>query len=109
MIALEREASLRVQPGTRVEITCLSGVLWVTQAGDSRDLFLARGESLEILPRGVTFVTALESSTVRLLDCGVVPRASRAWWYGARRALALWSKLAARTTAVIRPRAAVTE
>src|SRR4249920_1968368 len=109
MIALEREASLRVEPGTRVEITCLSGVLWVTQAGDSRDLFLAPGESLEILPRGVTLVTALESSTVRVLDGGVEPRASRAWWHSARRGLALWSRLAARTTAVIKPRAAATE
>jgi hypothetical protein len=109
MITLEREASLRVEPGTRVEITCVSGVLWVTQEGDSRDLFLAPGESLELLPRGVTLVTALESSTVRVLDSGVEPRASRAWWDSAWRGLALWSRLVARTTAVIKPRVTVTE
>ena len=109
MIALEREASLRVEPGTRVEITCLSGVLWVTQEGDSRDLFLARGASLELLPRGVTLVTALESSTVRVLDSGVGPRALRAWWDSARRGLPLWNRLSARNTAVIKPRARVAQ
>lgn len=109
MIALEREASLRVEPGTRVEITCVSGVVWVTQRGDLRDLFLARGESLELLPRGATLVTALEPSMVRVLDCGVEPRAQHAGWAGIRCALARWSRLAARTTAVTGSSAAVTD
>ena len=69
MIALEREASLRVEPGTRVEIACLSGVVWITHAGDARDLFLAPGESLVLPPRGVTLMTALEPATVRVVDC----------------------------------------
>lgn len=109
MIALERETSLRVEPGTSVEITCLSGVVWVTQEGDSRDLFLARGEWLDLLPRGVALVTALEASTVRVLDRGAQPRAPRTWRDSARRGLALWSRLATRTTAVVKPGAAATE
>jgi hypothetical protein len=68
MIALEREASLRVESGSRVEIACMSGVLWITHEGDVRDLFLARGESLVSPVRGVTLVTALEPATVRVLD-----------------------------------------
>jgi hypothetical protein len=109
MIALEREAYLRVEPGTRVEIACVSGVVWVTQRGDLRDLFLARGESLKLLPRGVTMVTALEPSMVRVLDCAVEPHAQRTWWASIYGALARWSRLAARTTAVIGSSAAVTD
>jgi hypothetical protein len=51
MIALENETS----------------VLWVTQEGDLRDLFLASGESLRLTGRGLTIVTALEPSLVRLV------------------------------------------
>jgi Protein of unknown function (DUF2917) len=107
VLALEREASLRVEPRTRVEITCLSGVLWVTQEGDSRDLFLAPGESFKLLPRGVTLVTALEAAAVRVLDSSVEPRSPRFGWTVAGRVFALWSGLAARRSAVIKPRAAV--
>jgi hypothetical protein len=114
MIVLERETSLRVEPGTRVEIACLSGVLWVTQQGDLRDLFLGPGDSLELLPRGRTLVTALEPSLVRVVDAVARPRAQRAWWARVERRLtlwrgALWRGLGARTTAVIGPRAAVAE
>lgn len=109
MIALERETSLRVEPGTRVEIACLSGVVWITQQGDLRDLFLAPGESLELLPRGRTLVTALEPSMVRVVDAGVRPRAVRAWWARVARSRELWTRLRARTTAVIGPRSAVAE
>jgi hypothetical protein len=109
MIALERETSLRVEPGTRVEIACLSGVVWITQQGDLRDLFLAPGESLELLPRGRTLLTALEPSLVRVVDAGATRRAERARWVPAKRARELWARLRARTTAVIGPRPAVTE
>jgi Protein of unknown function (DUF2917) len=98
MIALEREASVRVEPGARIEIVCLSGVLWVTQEGDCRDLFLAPGESLELFPRGATLVTALEPSTLRAVDRGTRGGLWRRWWGNAKRAT---------TTVVIRPGAAL--
>jgi len=68
MIALENETSVRVKAGTAVEIACVSGVLWVTQEGDVRDMFLAPGESLRLAGRGLTIVTALEPSLVRLIE-----------------------------------------
>ena len=80
MIALEREASVRVEPGTRIEISCLSGVLWVTQEGDYRDLFVAPGESLELSPRGATLLTALEPSTLRAVDRKKRRGWLRGWW-----------------------------
>jgi hypothetical protein len=109
MIALEREASLRVEPGTRVEVACLSGVVWITQQGDLRDLFLAAGESLALLPRGRTLVTALEASMVRIVDADARPRAVRDWWARAARGRALWTRLRARTTAVIGPRSTLAD
>ena len=105
-IALEREASLRVEPGTRVEIVCLSGVVWITQQGDLRDLFLAPGESIKLLPRRRTLATALVPSLVRVVDGGTAPLARKAW--GGRFA-AWWTRMRARTTAVIGPRSAVAE
>lgn len=102
MIALEREASLRVEPGSRVEIACLSGVVWVTCEGDTRDFFLAHGESLVPPTRGVTMVTALEPATVRVLDCAEQRSASR-WCTGlARMGTAPWRRLAMRTAAIVR-------
>jgi hypothetical protein len=109
MIALEREASLRVEPGTRVELVCLSGVVWITQQGDLRDLFLAPGESLRLLSRGRTLVTALEPSLVRVVDSGARQRAVRAWWARPERLRGLWTRLRARAMVVIGPRPAVTE
>lgn len=109
VIALERETSLRVEPGTRMEIACLSGVVWITQQGDLRDLFLGPGESLKLLPRGRTLVTALEPALVRVVDAGPEPRARRALWAWAERCSALWARLRARTTAVTGPRPAVAE
>jgi gamma-glutamylcysteine synthetase len=94
MIALEREASLRVEPGTRVELACLSGVVWITQQGDLRDR---------------TLVTALEPSLVRIVDAGARPRTARAWWARAERLRALWARLRVRVTGAIEPRPAVTE
>jgi len=106
MSALEREASLRVEPGTRVEIACLSGVVWITHAGDPRDLFLASGESLVLPPRGVTLITALEPATVRVVDRAAQRHTALRWWPGFARAIRglLWRPaLAAGTTAVIKP------
>jgi hypothetical protein len=108
MIALQREASLRVEPGSRVEITCLSGVVWVTYEGDTRDFFLAHGESLVPPVRGVTMVTALEPATVRVLDYAE-QRSSR-WWTRAMvivRGVASWRRLSTRTAVIVRPQGAV--
>ena len=62
---LEPDASLRIRSRRHVEIVCLSGLLWVTQAGEVRDLFVASGESLQLAAAGLLLVTALEPSTLR--------------------------------------------
>jgi hypothetical protein len=68
VIALARDQSLRLEPGVHVEIDCAAGVLWITEEGDLRDLFLAHGESLELAPLGTAMVTALEPARVGVTD-----------------------------------------
>jgi hypothetical protein len=104
MIALESESSVRVKAGTAVEITCVAGVLWVTQEGDPRDLFLAPGESLRLAGRGLTIVTALEPSFVRLVEGARISVRSSTWlrvlrwWRMATAALVRLHTIGPRTT-----------
>ena len=65
-IALEPEEPLRLQGGTTLEIACLSGVVWITQQGDLRDLFLAPGESIRLELRHLALITALEPAAVKV-------------------------------------------
>ncbi|HET6280842.1 MAG TPA: DUF2917 domain-containing protein [Polyangia bacterium] len=67
-VSLERERSLRVARGAEVQVTCASGVLWVTCEGDLRDVILTAGQSFTIKHRGVTLVTALKAATVWVRD-----------------------------------------
>jgi hypothetical protein len=55
--------------GRRVE--CLSGSLWITQDGDSRDIVLSPGEAFDFDRRGDALVSALDESRYLLLDACV--------------------------------------
>jgi hypothetical protein len=103
MIALEREQSLRIAPGVRVEIDCAAGVLWITQEGDVRDLFLARGESLTLTPRGAAIVTALEPARIGLTDL----RRNRLTASPLRAALLRCVQLGRRLVGALRPAPAI--
>lgn len=76
MIELDPEGSLRIEQGTSIEVTCLSGVVWITQERDVRDLFLAPGESMLLRRRGLALVTALERSMVDVRD---LPQPEPVW------------------------------
>ena len=107
-VGLEREESLRVEGGTQLEVACLSGVVWITQAGDLRDLFLAPGESLRLGLRGLVLITALEPAAVnvrqvRVPDATLAPSACPRTVRSGSRAQELWSRW--RSSAVMRLRA----
>ena len=76
MIALDAEASLRVQHAGVLEIECVSGVLWITREGDVCDRFIGPGESFRNSGKGVMLATALERSVVRMVER---PSAARRW------------------------------
>lgn len=68
MIALDAESTLRVEHAGVLEIECLQGVLWVTRPGDLCDRFIGPGDMLRPSARGLTLVTALERSLVRVVE-----------------------------------------
>ena len=52
--------------GHRIE--CLSGALWITQDGDSRDIVLAPGDSFSFDRTGDALISALDDSRFLLLE-----------------------------------------
>jgi hypothetical protein len=49
-------------------VECLSGALWITQDGDSRDIILAPGDSFSFDRIGDALISALEDSRFLLLE-----------------------------------------
>jgi hypothetical protein len=86
-ISLEAEQSLRIESRNDVEIVCLSGRLWVTQPGDARDLFVAPGEPLRLVPSGLTLVTAMVPTVLHARELPAVA-GGRAWRRWALRSIA---------------------
>lgn len=74
---LAAEQCLRIASRRPIEIECLDGLLWVTQSGDARDLFVASGGALLLLPGDLTLVTALEPAAVRVRELPLVAGAPR--------------------------------
>jgi hypothetical protein len=75
MISLAADRSLRIRAKGGTRIGCQFGLVWLTRAGDLRDLFLARGDYIELAPGpGVIIVTALEPAVI-----SVTQRGSRSW------------------------------
>ncbi len=70
--------SFRARVGQLVE--CLSGAVWLTQEGDSRDHVLAPGDARVIESSGRVAVQALRTARVRIVDPS--PRRSAAAWRG---------------------------
>ncbi|HYF21362.1 MAG TPA: DUF2917 domain-containing protein [Ramlibacter sp.] len=62
--ALAPGATLRRNHAAGVQVRCVSGSVWVTQDGDTRDVLLAAGESFTGDRRGRLLVHALEASRV---------------------------------------------
>jgi hypothetical protein len=59
---LETDELLRVQDGRGQHLAVFAGLVWVTQCGDDRDIFLAPGESFTMGCDGLTLVQALQAS-----------------------------------------------
>ncbi|MEO6362675.1 MAG: DUF2917 domain-containing protein [Caldimonas sp.] len=57
---------VHVSPGRRVE--CVSGILWVTQDGDRRDVVLEAGEGFDFDRSGDALLSALADARYLLLD-----------------------------------------
>jgi len=65
---LQRDGLIAVRDGHGSRVTCVSGTLWITQDHDSHDNILGSGQSLIIDYPGLTLVTALEPTQLRLTE-----------------------------------------
>jgi hypothetical protein len=71
-LELPARAIHRISDGKGLQITALSGVVWVTQANDNRDIILARGQSFIIDRDGLTVVFALRDADILVGPAGHV-------------------------------------
>lgn len=58
--------NVREAKGTRV--VCNKGILWLTQEGDSRDIFLRQGDEWVIGQDGLVLIQALERAAIQVLS-----------------------------------------
>jgi hypothetical protein len=66
VIQLAPMQTLRVRDGAGLRIACLSGAIWLTQEGDSRDIFLEKPERFTLDHSGLTLIQALGNAEIRL-------------------------------------------
>ena len=83
-LGLERDQLVAVRDGKGVRVACLSVALWITQEQSTADVILEAGQSVVIDHTGLTLVTALSPSTLRICE----PRGAGLW-----RALLGWFQL----------------
>lgn len=75
-ITLAPNRHLRIQKGAGWTVRATSGIVWLTQDGDPRDVVLQPGESFVLDRNGGVLLTPLDTATVKL--CRKVERASQA-------------------------------
>ena len=63
---LDARQILLVRDGVGARVVCMSGVIWITQEGDLRDVVLRGGASFVLDRPGTALVTAIEASRVRV-------------------------------------------
>ncbi len=69
-ISLRARGVHRIEDGAGSLIECLSGVLWITQNGDHRDITLERGQRFWLDRDGLAIVYGLEASRFRIAQTG---------------------------------------
>src|SRR5262245_2730326 len=66
LITLSARGIYRIEDGAGLLIECLSGALWITQAGDHRDITLERGQSFDLHRGGMAIVYGLGAARFRV-------------------------------------------
>ena len=74
-IRLPARSVHRIDGGKGQQITCLGGVVWVTQANDPRDVILSKGQSFIIDRKGLAVVYALREAAIVVGPAGHVTAA----------------------------------
>lgn len=75
-IRLPARSIQRLESAKGQQITCLGGVVWVTQANDNRDIILSKGQSFIIDRKGLTVVFALKEAAIAMGPAGHITAAA---------------------------------
>jgi hypothetical protein len=67
---LGRRQTLPVYGAEGKEIVCISGELWITQEGDTRDIILGPGQAFNVDRPGLVLVHATRDSVLRAPEVG---------------------------------------
>lgn len=67
---LRRGATLRIRDGEGHRIAVLSGLVWITQEGDPRDVFIASGQTFTIDRPGLILVDAMNDTDLIVFAAG---------------------------------------
>ncbi len=65
--SLARHSLLRIRGGRGQTVMVLEGLVWITQDGDRRDIFLGDGELFTLDGSAMALVQALEDSRILVL------------------------------------------
>jgi hypothetical protein len=74
-LRLPAQATHCIEDGKGLELTAVSGTVWITQAGDIRDVILARGQSFVLDRNGRAVLYALKDSAVVVAPAGRIAAA----------------------------------
>jgi len=71
---LQAREILHVHDGSGLQVSCVSGVLWITQANDASDIVLHGGESFVLDRPGLALVSAISAAHVAVRAVNVEVR-----------------------------------
>ncbi|MDR3577908.1 MAG: DUF2917 domain-containing protein [Anaerolineaceae bacterium] len=54
------------------KISCLKGVIWITQSGNPEDILVCAGESFTITQKGILLIQGLEETNLRITGLSTV-------------------------------------
>lgn len=75
-IRLPARSVQRIEGAKGQQITCLAGLVWVTQANDSRDILLSKGQSFIVDRKGLTVAFALKEAAIAIGPAGHITAAA---------------------------------
>jgi Protein of unknown function (DUF2917) len=78
-VALKARELLDIHDGEGLTVTCINGVVWITQSEDTRDIIVAAGQSFILDRPGLALVAAPvgpATITVRAATCNKPTRAA---------------------------------
>jgi hypothetical protein len=74
--SLPAQAIHRIENGRGARVTCIHGVVWVTQERDSRDIVLTAGQAFDLDRAGLAVVFALKPATITVGAVAELPYAA---------------------------------